>query len=104
MDMGADVTIGVDICNRVYRPLKNINAIDIIIRAEMITSNKLSGMMTQKADVAVFPDTEDTHWSDFSRVDQLIEAGVKSAKKSIPHIRKAILNKSIVHEELTDVI
>lgn len=92
-EMGAQVSIGVDVCMRDFPDLKTPNAIEIISRAEMITSRNLARLMAETADVAIFPDTKDIHWSDFSRFDELIDAGVKSARHKLPEIRKAIKKK-----------
>jgi NTE family protein len=92
--MGADVTIGVEICMRRYHPLENLNIIEIIARADMITSQKLAGMMVGTADVAICPDTKDIFWSEFSRVDELIEAGMKAARERLGEIRAAVRKKT----------
>ena len=92
-DMGAHMTIGVDISMREYPALEEPNAIDIISRAEMITSRNLARMMSDTADVTISPDTRDVHWSEFSRFDELIQAGMESAKEKLPEIKKAIRRK-----------
>ncbi len=91
--MGADVTLGVEVGMRHYHPLESINAIEIIYRANMITSQRLGAIMVNKADVAIQPDTKDVHWSEFSRCDELIEAGMKAAAAKLPEIRAAIRRK-----------
>jgi NTE family protein len=93
-DMGADITIGVEISMRKYHPLENVNVIDIIARADMITSRNLAGMMVSTADVAIRPDTKDVIWSEFSRADELIEAGIAGAKERLGEIREAIKKKT----------
>ena len=47
-------------------------------------------MMVKTADVAICPDTKDIHWSNFSRIDELIEAGITSTKEKMFEIKKAI--------------
>jgi NTE family protein len=88
--MGADVTLGVEVGMRYYHPLESINAIEIISRANMITSHRLGEIMVNTADVAIQPDTKDVHWSEFSRCDELIEAGMKATVAKLPQIRTAI--------------
>jgi len=92
-ELGADMTIAVEICMRDFPPMEDPNAIEIISRSEMITSRNLARMMAETADVSIFPDTQDVHWSEFFRFDELIEAGMQSAKKNIPKIKKAIRTK-----------
>ena len=93
-DMGADITIGIDICMREYSTLEDPNAIEIISRAEMITSRNLARMMSDTADVSISPDTKDVHWSEFSRFDELIQAGMESARDKLQEIKKVIRSKS----------
>jgi NTE family protein len=88
-----DVTIGVELAMREFPPMESVNAIEIIGRADMITSRNLSRMMARTADVAIFPDTKDIHWSEFSRADELIEAGIESTREKLPEIKKAMQKK-----------
>lgn len=92
-EMGADTTIAVEICMREYAPLESPSALEIISRAEMITSRNLARMMADTADVSILPDTKDVHWSEFSRFDELIEAGMESAREKLPEIKKVIRSK-----------
>lgn len=91
--MGADIAIGVEISIREYHRMESVNVIDILARADMITSRNLGRMMVKRADIAIFPDTQDIHWSEFSKFDELIEAGIKSATEKLPEIRKAVRKK-----------
>jgi len=88
-----DVTICVELAMREFPPMESVNAIEIIGRADMITSRNLSLMMARTADVAIYPDTKDIHWSEFSRADELIEAGIESAREKLPEIKNAIQKK-----------
>jgi len=99
-EMGADVTIGVDICIRDYHPLDIRHAIQIIARTEMITSRNLSRMMVNSADIAICPDTKDVQWSDFSRMDELIDAGIKNTREKLPEIIKAVRRKTVWYKRL----
>jgi NTE family protein len=88
-----DVTIGVELGVREYPPIETVNVIEIINRADMITSRNLARMMVHTADVAICPDTKDIHWSEFSRADELVKAGIESAREKLPEIRRAIHKK-----------
>jgi NTE family protein len=99
-EMGADVSIGVEICMREFPALEAPNVIEIISRANMITSQNLAKMMAETADVAIFPDTKDVHWSEFSRFEELIEAGIESAREKLPEIKKAIRRKKPWYQRL----
>jgi NTE family protein len=92
-DMGADVKIGVEVSVRDQPPLADLNIIDIMNRADFIRSRKLAQLTVSMADIAISPDTKDIEWSEFTRADELIEAGAKSARAKIPEIRRVIQNK-----------
>jgi len=92
-EMGAHTTIAVEISMREYSPLESPSALEIISRAEMITSRNLARMMADTADVSIFPDTKDIHWSEFFRFNELIEAGMESAREKLSEIKKAIRSK-----------
>jgi NTE family protein len=95
-----DVTIGVELGIKKYYPLECINVIEIIARADMITSRNLGQMMADTADVAICPDTKGMHWSEFSREDELIEAGIQGAKEKLPEIKSAIRKKTFWFKRL----
>ena len=60
---------------------------------ELRLSSVLARMMADTGDVSILPDTKDVHWSEFSRFDELIEAGMESAREKLPEIKKAIRSK-----------
>ncbi|MBW1801696.1 MAG: patatin-like phospholipase family protein [Deltaproteobacteria bacterium] len=99
-EMGSDVAIGVEVCTRAFHPMEALNVVEIIARTEMIQSRELSRLMVSTADVSVCPDTKDIKWTDFSRVDELIEAGIKSAREKMPDIKRAVQKKLPWHKRI----
>jgi NTE family protein len=89
-EMGATLTIGVELSVRDYHPLQCVNVIEIIDRAEMIGSHNLGRMMVHTADVAICPDTHDVHWAEFSKFEELIEAGMRSARENLKGIKEMV--------------
>ena len=63
--------------------------------------NEIKFMNYDSADVAIFHDTRDIHWSDFLRFDELIEAGKKSAKEKLPEIKRMIRRKSPWYKKMS---
>jgi len=61
----------------------------------MIESNTLSEMIVDTADVSITPDTQDTYWTDFSRMNELVRAGKECAISMLPEIKKAITKKCL---------
>ena len=57
------------------------NGIEILARAEWIMQIQLNRFHLKLADLVLVPDVRDVHWADFSRIDQLIEAGRVAAEE-----------------------
>jgi NTE family protein len=55
------------------------NGIEVVARAEWIMQIQLNRYYLEQAELVLVPDVRDVHWADFSRIDQLIEAGRISA-------------------------
>jgi len=57
--------------------------IEIIKRADIISSLKLKDRMAKDADILIQPDVLGLHWSEFGKFDDLIENGRKAASESL---------------------
>lgn len=51
------------------------SGIEILARAEWIMQLQLNRFYLEMADLVLVPDVRDVHWADFSRIQQLVEAG-----------------------------
>jgi len=75
---GADVIV-VD----VQRNLESVgpweNGVDVVARAEWIMQIQLNRYYLERADLVLVPDVQNVQWADFSRIDELIEAGHRAA-------------------------
>ena len=64
--------------------------------------------MARTADIAIYPDTKDVHWSDFHRADELIRAGYIAAGRALPKIKEALRKPSwlerLLHKKRTWVV
>lgn len=55
------------------------NGIEVVARAEWIMQIQLNRYYLDRADLVLVPDVQHVQWADFSRMDELIEAGHRSA-------------------------
>ncbi|MGW8265613.1 MAG: patatin-like phospholipase family protein [Longimicrobiales bacterium] len=55
------------------------NGIEVVARAEWIMQIQLNRYHLERADLVLVPDVQHVQWADFSRIDELIEAGHRSA-------------------------
>lgn len=89
-EIGADKILGVDVthCIKTIDPPQNI--LEIIYRAEDITSFKLSLLRLNEVDLVIRPQVRHLDWSDFDMTSEIISAGEQAAKKNINEIKKLI--------------
>ena len=73
--------MAVDITNNELKPLVNPNMVEIMRRADIITSLKLKDKLSKEADILVKPDVSGIHWSDFKDFDELLDSGRHAMKK-----------------------
>jgi NTE family protein len=64
------------------------NAIDLLTRAEQITSHYYSSTLMNEADIEILPEIQNVQWNDFHRMTDMIQAGRDAAIKVIPVIRE----------------
>lgn len=87
----ANFIIGVDISRGAPKePMKKVNIIEIITRAERITSQYYTNMLADESDFIIRPDVLGLHWSAFHKYDILVENGIKAAKDKIGELKKTI--------------
>ena len=86
--MGASQVIGVCV-SREWDDTNDFQmGMDIIIRANAVTTNRLAALQKQSAEAILFPAVSEIHWADFSAVDEGIKAGIKCAKENLDIIKK----------------
>lgn len=93
IDNNAKFTIGVSADIQRFKPIKNLNLIQILGRSEQITTKKLSKFNDKILDVFLEPDTLNLFWGDFSKIDTLISNGEKCVLNNIEKINKSIKQK-----------
>ena len=57
------------------------SGIEVVARAEWIMQIQMNRYFLEQADLVLVPEVRDVHWADFSRMDQLIEAGRQAAEE-----------------------
>jgi NTE family protein len=75
----ADV-LAVDVQRRLESRGPWENGIEVVSRAEWIMQIQLNRYFLEEADLVLVPEVGDVHWADFRRIDELIEAGRRSAQ------------------------
>jgi len=87
----ANFIIGVDISRGApKKPIKKVNIFEIITRAERITSQNYTDMLSGKSDFLIRPDVLGLHWSAFNKYDVLVENGIEATEDKISDLKRAI--------------
>lgn len=87
-ELGANRVIAVDVtkCLKETGPLDN--GIEIIYRAEEITSFLLSQERLKHADLVINPEVRMLSWANFEEAEKIIKEGEFAAEKALPAIKK----------------
>ena len=117
MEMGADITIAVNVVPpmkrgvetvlssfyrrmNVFNPLSYLSdgqdmpsLFDIVMNSMQILQYELGNFKAISADVLINPDLSDYTWIEYYRADELIERGAEAAAKALPAIRKTLENR-----------
>ena len=93
--MGASVVISVDASLDFEEDIAVDNVIDLVIRSAQISVRHLDGYLKRQSDMIISPPIGDVHWSEFNRVDELIQRGEQSAEEVLPKINKMLTRKKL---------
>ena len=98
--MGADFRISVDVGLNHFEPLENPNLLQVLGRAEQITSTRLGEVKSEKADITIRPDTMNVFWAEFDKIDQLIKFGAEETEKQFWQIKDNLKKKKSIHHKV----
>ena len=98
--MGADFRISVDVGLNHFEPLENPNLLQVLGRAEQITSTRLGEVKSEKADITIRPDTMNVFWAEFDKIDQLIKLGAEETEKQFWQIKDNLKKKKCIHHKV----
>ncbi len=92
-ELGAEVVIAVDVGQSVKNGVEMENVIDVIFRANAITSRKLTHLLLAGADVVIRPNVGQVHWSEFQLVQALMGEGERAAQEKMETLQALIQPK-----------
>jgi NTE family protein len=89
-ELGADVVIAIDVGQSVNNGMETENVIDVIFRANAITSRKLTHLLLASADLVIRPKVGQVHWSEFQLARTLMTEGERVAKEKVEALQALI--------------
>lgn len=97
-EIGADRVLAIDVTHNLKTIDKPVNIIDILYRAEDITSFHLSAERLREADLIISPKVKEFYWSDFDKAEEIIAKGEEAVTERIEEIRKLESRNSYILE------
>ena len=80
-----------------YRPT---SALDQLLRQYDILCNHVTSEVKYCSDYVIHPRLDDIHWTDFRKLELVIERGYRAGKRAVPEIKRLLEdNKSSVSIE-----
>ncbi len=89
-EMGAQVTVAVDVAQDVADTQDLRHGLDVLFRTNAITRQKLKELQLMAADVVIRPPLSDIHWADFGRLDECVRRGEEAAQQALPAVREVL--------------
>ncbi len=97
-EIGADRVLAVDVTHTLKRIDKPVNVVDVLNRAEDITSYHLSKERLKSADLVIRPKVRKLSWADFRKVEKIISKGEEAVNNKTEEIRKLVNRNSYLLE------
>jgi len=85
--LGARYVVAVDVSLDIGKQMKFANGLQVLLRADSVSQDRLRRLDLAMADVVVTPDVKSFHWANFSRPGDCIKRGEKAAEAALPLIR-----------------
>ncbi|MHB2148835.1 patatin-like phospholipase family protein [Calditrichota bacterium LG25] len=97
-EIGADRVLAVNVSRDITIFEKPKNLIEILFRAEDITSHQLSQIRLKEADLVITPRVQNLSWVDFDKIDYLVAAGEIAALENLEDIENLANRNSYLLE------
>jgi NTE family protein len=92
-ELGANFVIGVSIPHTLRPQNKFKSGIEVILRADSLTREKLNHLMLKECDVVITPKVQGIHWANFGKLDECIQKGYDAARDKIDEIKGKIAKR-----------
>lgn len=89
-ELGAERVLAINVMSSLKSIEQPQNVVDILYRAEDITSFHLSILRLREADLIIRPNVNHLSWADFDKIEEIISAGEKAALDNIDEIKKLV--------------
>lgn len=95
-ELGADRILAVDVSREIKTIEEPQNVLEILYRAEDISSYHLSMLRLKEADLVICPKVRHLSWADFDMTSEIIKAGEQAALENLDEIKKLAKRNSYI--------
>ena len=101
-ELGADFIIASNVSLLIDSNVSINNVIDIIIRANSVSTNRINKLLLEKVNFTITPEIDSVHWSQFEKHEYVIEKGYKAASDQLQKLlnligtKKPFWNRSLI--------
>jgi NTE family protein len=81
--LGAKYVAAVDISMKIKREESFANGLEIILRSDSVSQERLKQVDLEKADLIISPEVQAVHWANFGRIKFCIERGEMATAKAL---------------------
>lgn len=85
-----DLIIASDVGIPIPSHYKPTSALDLLLRQYDMACNHVSSEVKYCSDYVINPYLEDIHWTDFRRLETVLERGYEAGEKAVPEIKKLL--------------
>ena len=92
-ELGAEFIIASDVSLLMDSNTPLTNVIDIIIRANTVSTNRVNELLLEKVDFIIAPEMGNVHWSQFEKYDYVIKKGYEASGDQVQKLLNLIAAK-----------
>jgi NTE family protein len=89
-ELGAKLVVAVNVARQLEKDYATDTGLDILRRANAITSTVLNRLQSAEADLLIAPEVEAISWATFNCVSDCVERGKAAAYKALPELQRKL--------------
>lgn len=92
-ELGADFVLAIDIPSFSAEGGDFRTALEVFLRSDQITRNRLNELVLREADFVVHPSVEAFHWANFGAAERIRAAGADAMREALPELRRKLRSR-----------
>ena len=93
----------IDYLVKYFEQLNSPNLLQILGRAEQISTSRLGELKLKEVEFAIEPDTRGIYWAAFDRLDEIVLRGEEETQKQFMTLKRILLKNSGIRYRLKEM-